>query len=402
MADFQTQVNINPAPAVEGDFASANPRVVALAGPGGLVAGSNIPSGLVQAGVLVGRFAWGTPGSSVNPVSGEVDGLVQLNSNGAGSPVGIVHRAQQALITVFLQKATQLVPVGLPVIAFIEGDFWMVNASTSTSSIGQTIYAINATGQAWPAAAGSPPTDATLTTITVVANAVSTGSVALNTFSGYISGTTLTVTTVTTGGMFPNQTLTGTNIAAGTSIIRQLTGTAGAAGTYLVNIFQNVASSASPVAITGSGAWMNITAVTTGVFLVGMTMSGGTNAFTAGATIVAGGTGTGGTGTYPVIGQATSLANIANATGNGAYMNVTAVTGSINVGDSITTGTTHVSTVLSQVSGTPKGIGAYWISNAAAIGDVSGTAYAGTATKFLCMSVAAPGELMKVSSWPQG
>ena len=39
MTGFQKQVNLTPAPAVAGDYASANPHVSVLAGPGGLVAG---------------------------------------------------------------------------------------------------------------------------------------------------------------------------------------------------------------------------------------------------------------------------------------------------------------------------------------------------------------------------
>ena len=393
---FQQQVNIHPAPAVEGDFASANPRASMLAGPSDLVVGGNTPVGQTQAGCLVGRFAWTSPATSADYVSGEVAGAQFVNSNGAGAPAGFVHREQQALITVFLGQATQLVPVGLPITLFNEGEFWARNASNATSSIGQTVYAINATGAAWPAA--SAPTDATLTTITIVANTLNASAVTLNSFTtSSIAGTTASIT-VSTGLAFPNQTLTGTGVAAGTAIVAQLTGTAGSTGTYTVNISQTVASTT----ITGSGACLTVTTMTNGVVFVGQTFSGGTNAFTAGATIAAGGTGTGGAGTYPVLGQASALASTATATGSGSYMNVTAVTGTINIGDSITTGGSHVSTVYKQYSGTPNGIGAYILTGNAGIGDTSGTAYAGTATKWQCMSVAAPGELMKIGTWPLG
>jgi hypothetical protein len=400
MSGFQQQVYINPAPAVEGDFASTNPRASVLAGPGALVVGNNTPVGYTQAGVLVGRFAWATPGLAVNNMSGEIDGVMYVNSTGSGAPTGFVHREQQALITVFLAQSTQLVPVGLPITLMNEGDFWAINASSATSSIGQTIYAINATGAAWPAAAA--PTDATLTTITIVANTLNASAVAVNAFSSaYISGNVLTVNTVTTGGLFPNQAISGTGVAAGTLIVAQLTGTAGAAGTYTVNINQTAGTVGTPIAMTGSGGWLTVTTMTNGVVFVGQTWSGGTNAFTAGTTILAGGTGTGGAGTYPVSISQTK-ASVATATGSGAYMNVTAVTGTINVGDSITTGGSHVANVTAQYSGTAKGIGAYIISNATGVGDVAGSANAGTATKWLCMSVAAPGELMKISTWPLG
>ena len=393
---FQTQVNIHPAPAVEGDFASANPRASMLAGPSDLVTGSNTPVGSTISGALVGRFAWTSPSTTVDYVSGELAGAQFVNSNGTGVPAGFIHREQQALITAFLGQATQLVPTGLPITVFNEGEFWAKNASNATSSIGQVVYAINATGAAWPAA--TAPTDATLTTITIVANTLNASAVTLNSFTtSTISGAVASLT-VSTGLAFPNQTLTGTGVAAGTAIVSQLTGTAGGTGTYAVNISQNVASTT----ITGSGACLTVTTMTNGVVFVGQTWSGGTNAFTAGATIAAGGTGTGGAGTYPVLGQASALASTATATGSGSYMNVTAVTGTINAGDNVTTGGSHLSTVYKQYSGTAGGIGAYILNGNAGIGDTSGVAYAGIATKWVCMSVALPGELMKIGTWPLG
>ncbi len=47
---FQTQVNVQQAIGVEGDFASANPRASVLAGAGAFVAGAQ--------GVTVGRWVW--------------------------------------------------------------------------------------------------------------------------------------------------------------------------------------------------------------------------------------------------------------------------------------------------------------------------------------------------------
>jgi len=393
--NFQTQVNLQPAPAVAGDFASANPRATVLAGPGGLVAGNNVPQGLTSSigGVLVGRFAWAVPGTLMNQSSGEIDGMLTVNSNGSGAPTGFVHREQQGLITVFLEAATQLIPQGLPVVLHSSGDFWAVNDGTTASTVNEAIYAINANGKVVPGT--SVPSDATLTTITVVANDLNVSAIAPNVVVGGISGTTLTVSAVTTGGLYAGQTLTGTNVAAGTAIVEQLTGaTPGGTGTYRVNIFQTVTAGTT---ITGSGSWLTVTSMTNGVILVGMVISGG--GVTA-ATVLTGGSGTGGAGTYP-LSVAQTVADASGASGNGAYMNVTAVTGTINVGDTLTTGA-HTGTVLAQVSGTPGGIGAYWISNAAAVGDTSGSVAAGTLTKWYAMSVAAPGELMKISTVPLG
>ena len=64
-------------------------------------------------------------------------------------------------------------------------------------------------------------------------------------FTGSISGFTLTVTGITSGALAIGQTLIGTGIAAGTTIVAMNTGAGGninEAGTYTVNIFQTVAS----------------------------------------------------------------------------------------------------------------------------------------------------------------
>jgi hypothetical protein len=66
-----------------------------------------------------------------------------------------------------------------------------------------------------------------------------------------IDGTVMTVSAVTSGALAINQVLTGTGIAAGTTIVSLGTGT-GAAGTYNVSISQTVASTA--VSATGAVA----------------------------------------------------------------------------------------------------------------------------------------------------
>jgi len=63
--------------------------------------------------------------------------------------------------------------------------------------------------------------------------------------TGSISGTTLTVTAISQGAVSLGQTLSGTGITAGTTIVGFLTGAGGnvnEAGTYTVNISQTVAS----------------------------------------------------------------------------------------------------------------------------------------------------------------
>jgi hypothetical protein len=56
------------------------------------------------------------------------------------------------------------------------------------------------------------------------------------------ASTTMTVTAVTSGVIYPGMVLTGTGVTAGTRIVSQSTGTAGSTGTYVVSVAQTVAS----------------------------------------------------------------------------------------------------------------------------------------------------------------
>jgi hypothetical protein len=130
---FQQSVNLQPAPAVAGDFASANPRASMLAGPGALVAGA--------AGVTVGVFAWASAAGLV--------GNVQV----AGLGYGFVHREQQALITAFLGETSNLVPAGFPITLHKAGDFW--GKFAAPAAVGQKVFASITDGTLSAAAAGA-------------------------------------------------------------------------------------------------------------------------------------------------------------------------------------------------------------------------------------------------------
>ena len=106
---FPTQINVQPAPGVVGDFASANPRAVAISGPGNPVAGA--------AGVTIGRFAWW-----------ENANQAVISNTGFGAPVGFVHRDQQGLFTAYLAESGLTIPQGFRVSLFTAGDFWVANA----------------------------------------------------------------------------------------------------------------------------------------------------------------------------------------------------------------------------------------------------------------------------------
>lgn len=198
MTGFQTTIYNQPAPAVEGDFASANPRASVLAGEQALIAD--------PLGLTVGRFAW-------------VSGTAARNF-GTGMPNGFVHRELQAAITAWLGQSTMLIPGGLPVTLMNEGDFWV--RCGNASSIGQKAFADLGDGTVQAANAGATVNGAVVT--------------------GAIAGTTLTVSAVTSGSLVGGNSITGTNVLTGTQVVSQLSGTAGGIGTYSVNQSQTVAS----------------------------------------------------------------------------------------------------------------------------------------------------------------
>lgn len=61
-------------------------------------------------------------------------------------------------------------------------------------------------------------------------------------FTGSIATTTLTVSAVSAGAIYPSMQISGTGVTAGTRIVAQLTGTTGGAGTYTVSASQTVSS----------------------------------------------------------------------------------------------------------------------------------------------------------------
>ena len=123
-------------------------------------------------------------------------------------------------------------------------------------------------------------------------------------FTGSVSGTTLTVTNVSSGTITANQSLTGVGVTAETVITSLGTGTGGV-GTYNVNISQTVL--AEPLTSTAVGArftatiagtTLTVSAVASGTIYLGQTLQGA--GITAGTIITALGTGTGGIGTYTI------------------------------------------------------------------------------------------------------
>lgn len=209
MTGFQKTVNTDPAPAIEGDFASTNPRASILTMAGlGFFAG--------PAGVIVGRFA--------RIVSST--GTVTNADPGVTSRLGFVHRAQPALITAWLGESTMTVPGGLEIILHDEGDFWCRFAGGA--AIGQKVFANYSDGTAVAGTAGSPPQAAA--------------------FTAAIAGTTMTVSAVGSGTLGVGDVVVGATVA-GTVITALGTGTGGT-GTYTVSPTQTFSSGS----LTATGA----------------------------------------------------------------------------------------------------------------------------------------------------
>lgn len=102
---FQNKINYQPAPAVEGDFCTANPYASYPAGEMQLIAGED--------GVLVGKFAW------INADTGEV------SNKGSGPPQGFIHREGQAYIIDWLTEASMKIPPGSEVTVQVSGDYYV-------------------------------------------------------------------------------------------------------------------------------------------------------------------------------------------------------------------------------------------------------------------------------------
>ena len=267
MVDFPSVVYGVAAPAVEGDFASANPRWNVMAGPGAIVAG---PSG-----VTIGRFAW-------------LDTATRTIASpfGSGPPSGFVHREMQGLITAYLSEAGFTIPPGFAVTLHHGGDFWAKNNGSGEALYGHKVYVNTSTGAVSFGPPGAPAQAASVT----ASIAPSTGS-----FTGSVANNILTIAAVGSGVAVPGGVLSGTNVASGTQVVAQLTGAAGGIGTYSVNIPDQTVASTT---ITETYGTMTVSAVASGAIAVGQAVSGVN--VTAGSVVTAFGSGTGGLGTYIV------------------------------------------------------------------------------------------------------
>jgi hypothetical protein len=393
---FPRTVNVVGAPAVLGDFCDGSPRSTVDAGEGAFVAGPN--------GLAVGAFAWADPTNRF------------LNNTGPGAPTGYVRRNQQALITAFLGDDSLLIPPGYQVEVFNAAGMWVLNSGSTTSAIGNTAYANNANGSVNFAAAGAPTTGASCTggTLAKIVSASTGGALpTTNTCTASIAGTVMTVTAVGAGSVLgAGQTLSGGNstvgiIDANTTIVSQTSGTAGGIGVYQLSIANEVLS--TTVAMSGGGLTLT-GANTSGIFAIGMTISG-TN-IPAGTTITGYGTATaGGAGTYTVSNAAATAATASTITAaNAMFLTVdSSSTGTWQLNDllvssGLTAGTYITATAAQNANLTGNGgAGTYLTNNfQTAITAQAFSVTANTATKWVASSIGAPGELVKMTTWLNG
>lgn len=305
---FQNQVQRDPAPAVVGDWAGSNIRTSVLAPPGGYVA--------PPAGVTVGNAAWG------NPATGIMGNYYQPNSL-----MGIVHRANQGLITAFLNPVTLKAVQGYPIDAESNADLYVNFPAGAT--VGQTVYADPATGALSAADAGG---------------ALTAGSTA----SSLAATGVLTVGATLTGTITLGMVVTGAGVPAGLKVGSQVSGSTGSTGTYqLVDINGVLVSGTFPVITSQQINFQGLIATKWKV--------------ASNVDVAAAFTGV-----------------IAASTNGPGVLTTTSVTGTIKVGDTLSgVGVEPFTTITGQLTGPVGGAGTYTVSNAIAVSSVSMTSIAG-------------------------
>jgi hypothetical protein len=303
---FQNRVNLQPPPAVAGDFAGANPRMSVTAPPGGYTAAPDYPAsfgGPTTEALIVGRFAWFNYATDDSVVDGQLPaGGLASNYFQPNSVLGFVHREDQTVITKFLSEQRIGVQQGFPVTGIVQGDVWADFFGQTPATAGQVVYADPVTGKA---SAGAPGQGVTITGVTgaiVAATGVMTiagspsGTVAVGQVvvgAGIPKGTFITALISSTGGAGTvqlNQAPAG-NISAETITLYgkqqtrwKLAQPVQGAATFTGQFLGDGASSPGPFAfpeltVTGS--------VTNGPIQAGMLLSGANGDITA-ATIITG------------------------------------------------------------------------------------------------------------------
>lgn len=192
---FQTSVNQQPAPGLEGGWASANPRFSMLTpGNGDITLQSYTAWTAGAPGVIVGRFAWANTATGV---------VTSANPGVSTVRCGFVHRYHPVVITTWLGETSMLLTTGLEVDVLDSADVWA--RFSAGAAVGQKVFASYADGSAIAGTAGSAPT---ATGVTVSMN------------------NSVNLTAVAGGTLVPGQPVSGAGIPAGAYVVSVGTGTA--------------------------------------------------------------------------------------------------------------------------------------------------------------------------------
>ncbi len=130
---FQTEINIQQAPAVTGDIATDNPRITYPGVEDAYIVGTD--------GIYAGRFVWIYENGRI------------VNNFGEGKPDGFVAREQLAVINEYLGKSSLFIASGTAVTIFKCGDFFVKNENENSVSR-QKCFASNLNGTIKSASTG--------------------------------------------------------------------------------------------------------------------------------------------------------------------------------------------------------------------------------------------------------
>lgn len=147
---FQKTVNINPPIGIPGSFASTAVDHSVIAGALQFVSSA--------VGTIISRFAWAdtingtTQNAKPADTTNWVNGFVGRDSN-------------IAVITMWQDASSNVVPAGMEVTLYDRGDFFAV--ATTAATVGQKVFSSNINGALATGAAGATITDHTETNFTV-------------------------------------------------------------------------------------------------------------------------------------------------------------------------------------------------------------------------------------------
>lgn len=324
-------------------FVGVFPGVLAAGGTGldlsGLILSYNkrVPIGSVQSFASPGAVAAFFGGGSIEATLANI------------YFAGYENALQQPGALLFAQY-----PWTSPVPAYLRGGSVAALTLAQLNALGTGTVIVTINGTLWTSrainlsGATSFSNAATLIQAGLAANDAScTGSIApaTSSFTGVLASGVLTASSVT-GPIVPGATVAGTGVTGTPTIVSQLTGSAGGAGTYQTSGVQSLSSVAMTSANAAAGV-LTVASALVGAFAVGQVVAGaGGGGVTAGTTITAELSGTGGLGTYVVTPSQTVTSS--TITAGAAVVAYDSVSG----GFTITGGTPGPTSTIGYASGT--------------------------------------------------